>query len=387
MRFFASGFFLLALLTLNPSRGFSQVNFIDGLIISETGDSLYGKIDFQDWSRNPTSITFIQNGSVNTEVLSPEDIRSFSVGEVYYESREVVLDLAPLEVIDKRTEVLPLSLLRQVFLKSLIRGTTSLFLFKTERPHFYLEEKGQITQLVSNQYVVLSEGKYQLRKEYEYSYREQLSIFNTSCNDNETSKVEYSSASLVDFILKCHLDEKSDEITYVLKSGNVVVETGFLIGFGREFFNHGNEINEQEKLPLEKKSAGSTSFGFKLKFILPKNDQKNSVSVSVDYAQIKIGSDEEYMDFNTFNFRTWYSSKSEIESISPFYDIGISISKKISDEDNEDFEPVYKVRPGYFVGGGIDFGIFYGVLRADLRPRGGFSVDHKTFSLLFGFEF
>lgn len=386
MKLFYFGLIILGTLFLNTSKSFSQTNFIDGLIVTEIGDTLFGKIDFPERKKSPIRIAFIQRGSGDTKIFTPDDIRSFSVGEVSYESREVTIDLAPLEIIDRKTEILPLSLMKQVFLKPLIRGTTSLFLFENERVHFYLEEKGQIIQLVSNQYMILSEGKYQLKKEYEYSYREQLSAFNKSCSDNEISKVKYNSDSLVEFILKCHFGENSGNVTYALRKGKIAIKKGVMLGLGREFFNYGIEINEQETQPFEKEKAINTLLGIKLKFIFPKNEQKTSVSVSIDYTQLKFESDDYYRDFESLNFKTWYSAKSQAKLISPFYDIGISFSKKISDASNENYEPIYKVRPGYFVGAGLEIGSFYGVLRADLRPRGAYSTSNRTLSLLFGIE-
>lgn len=394
MKFFSSGFLLL-LLMLASSKLLAQTNFIEGLIVTDVGDTLYGKIDFRDWSKNPTSIDFIEEGRDVVQNLIPGNIKEFNVGINRYLSRKVSIDLTPLKV-SARTETPVTSMERTVFLKVLVLGKLSLYSYRHNRVNFYLEEEGRITELISHQAAVTRGGSLVLDTREQFLYKAQLSEINTICIEENPQTVAYKASSLMEFVLGCNYrgsESDNGDVSYVLEKKKTVISPGIIVGFGTEYFNYGRGVNEQEILESQKNTAENFTFGFKLKFIFPENMQRNSASLSLEYSKIKFEPESGYRryigyrDFESLNFKVWYSTRVYARTISPVFDMGVSISKKITDTENEDFEPVFKTRPGYFIGAGLEIGGLYSVLRFDIRPRGGFSTDQRTISLLFGYEF
>lgn len=58
----------------------SQKNFVDGYIVTKSGDTLVGEIDFRDQRKISDAISFRKAEGDQTSTFHPYDLRSFAVG-------------------------------------------------------------------------------------------------------------------------------------------------------------------------------------------------------------------------------------------------------------------------------------------------------------------
>lgn len=288
MRVLTSGFFLLTLLALNPSKGISQTNFIDGLIVTEIGDTLYGKIDFQNWHRNPANINFIQKGSNDVQNLVPGNVTFFSTDLGRYVSKKVSIDQTPLRAVS-RTESTPSSIEKRVFLKVLVRGEVSLFFYKDKRDHFYIEENNQTYELISNQYLIKRRGRFLVVRANETKYQEQLSELDANCAGANTKKVRYKVSSLTEFILKCNDEGAPGYVSYTFNKGKVKVKHGPYLGTSTTYldlkFSQGRTTERSNYTEFDVNH--SFLIGYRIKFIQPGDLEKKAFVVGFDYSKFE----------------------------------------------------------------------------------------------------
>jgi hypothetical protein len=128
-------------LTFITLAGFSNSSLFPGYYISQKGDTIHCKIEFNDWNLNPKSIK-VQVGDKKME-FAPNDIRGFGVdGYDDYISATVQTHTAPVSGKDVPTQFSDSVTTNSYFLKILNRGFYSLFdLISTERVYLFYQLK------------------------------------------------------------------------------------------------------------------------------------------------------------------------------------------------------------------------------------------------------
>jgi hypothetical protein len=60
-------------------KGIAQNSFTPGYVVSSSGDTIKGDIDYRGWDKNPRSVRFTREGSTTAETLDPLSVKVFSV--------------------------------------------------------------------------------------------------------------------------------------------------------------------------------------------------------------------------------------------------------------------------------------------------------------------
>ncbi len=347
-------FFVLLLLFINLNLK-AQTNFLPGSIILNDGEILMGEINFQNKSTSPEKVDFRSSVNESSQSFLPTDVTGFEVfDKKKYISKEVTVDTSPFRTNAAR-EIRPSSEVKTVFLQVLVKGPVSLYYYYDDRPHFFIENEGTFTELISSQYVVNINGEYRLVRTNENRYQTQLADLNNKCNQEEATKLKYNIRSLTGYLSNCNEPTETDYIftpekpdyahsIYIggaLNKLNLRVKTTYppydeLPRFGK--FESKYELNRTFLL------------GYQFKIILPSGLKKKSFSFGVDISRFNSTTEG---SFNTFrynpegisaldevsdmeleywfvNLKAWYSYAFSASSISPYFDAGISLSRMIS---------------------------------------------------------
>lgn len=133
----------------------SQENYISGYIITDTGDTVKGLIDYRRWDRNPTAINFKSTGESVQTTYVPDEIHGFGVNEEAYVSATVEVETSPVSVEELEDNSRLNIITESVFLRKLIGGgEKSLYEYINEkkRANYYI--------LVDNEFQLLAYKKY-----------------------------------------------------------------------------------------------------------------------------------------------------------------------------------------------------------------------------------
>lgn len=163
---------LLAVLVF--SRGFGQGKMLEGYIVSAKGDTTRGFVRYDGWGTSPMAVDFAKEKNGQFEKVGPDAAPGFflaPLNEHYVSKRIGILnidlsktyDLAPsFEAKDSVT----------VYLREVTSGpkaTLLEYLDLTEKPHFFLEKDGKLTELLYYPFYRLIRGKKYLIEYDEYT--------------------------------------------------------------------------------------------------------------------------------------------------------------------------------------------------------------------------
>ena len=73
---------------------FAQINFLDGYIISNKGDTIYGKIKYMTPALRSSKVIFMKSGDSEKLTYKPFQIKGYYVAETIYDSKIYDIDLS-----------------------------------------------------------------------------------------------------------------------------------------------------------------------------------------------------------------------------------------------------------------------------------------------------
>jgi hypothetical protein len=148
-------FQILFLILACSTIGIAQENFKPAYIITLTGDTVNGLIDFKDWPHNPSKIKFKKTEQGPERLYFPLDIKVFSVSNELYKGAIVDIETSPQGSVSELSHDPALNLQKDtVFLESIVEGEKSLLAYQSIRgiKNFYI--------FVDDKYELLGYKKY-----------------------------------------------------------------------------------------------------------------------------------------------------------------------------------------------------------------------------------
>lgn len=281
---------------------FSQQNFVPGFVIENSGDTIYGLIDYRNWNKNPDEIKFKLTNENEPVNFKPNDIIEFQINDDRYVSGIVDTEISP-----SGTNVLSNNpqlniVVDTIFLQSLVSGIKSLYYFKDARgkENFYYKEEDNFELLIYKKYTKKVQG-HDIFSENK-TYLGQLTIYLADCKTIQ-SKLEntfYNSKSLIK-LFQYYYECSSTKISFKKEEG-ISLEFGALAGitstslkFGGDAFtyltntNYNNSTNFSAGLFFDivlPRNHGKLSFSNELLFTNYFVQGKNEVNVDIDYYTI-----------------------------------------------------------------------------------------------------
>lgn len=281
--------FLIILSTLlfsNIYITYAQENWKDGYIITNSGDSIRGSVDYQNWDKTPRIIRFRQNNQVFN--YKPIGIKGFYVENELYISQIMPIDIVSRSKPRPQRPNEPKNAIDSVFLLQVVKGRLSLYALKDQNAesHFFVQkENNPITELTYKVFLFEKEGNAP-RVVKDNSYRFQLVEYLKDCEgiSKQVDNTDYTTNSLKKLILSYNQTCFSTELKYVKSQEKDIWKFGILAGASTtfvSFFDNSTRIFSVSTnafiANLKPPAYISPIFGVSLEVIFPRNFRRASI--------------------------------------------------------------------------------------------------------------
>ena len=292
---------------------FCQENFQRGYIITQSGDTARGYIDYRNWSKNPLSIAFKLNteDTVITARYMPHQIRKFSVAGEMYESAQVEIDISPYKVeeIDFSSEYK----MKQVnaFLLVLIEGEKSLYYLKDEfgKEHYMIMQDTVFKSLLMKKYLVIVAEKQHLLLDERYfmitneKYKSQLHEYFIDCPflQKKINDTEYKTKSLVE-LFEDYYRCVNLPVLYQKPAEKLIAGFGLLAGLSFTKLKFSGEETALTLVSDNYPLSFYPTIALYFNLILTRTLKKWSICNELLYSNYKVkGINEEYISQNQYS--------------------------------------------------------------------------------------
>ena len=267
----------LLLLTFFFSFALSaQENYLQGLVITSKGDTVRGTIDYRNWKRNPSTISFKRETDGLIFQYDPEQIKGFSVAQEYYESGRVQIEVSPERAGELSYEVEFILEEEVAFLQALVTGKKSLYYLvnKKGKDNFYIKNGDKLELLLYKQYA--RNVNYVRQVLINNKYIGQLSNYLGDCTDlqQRTNNVRYSQKELTK-LFEAYYKCKDDQPKFKKNPDRAIVQFGIMGGVVISSL----KMNTS-KLRLSKPdydNSVNVFGGLSLTILLPRNQQRFAI--------------------------------------------------------------------------------------------------------------
>ena len=207
----------------------AQAFFEAGYVVTLAGDTLRGRVDNREWVRSPEKVRFRDAEEVRT--FTPHELAAFYVAGDLYERRVVRVDETPLHA-RMPGGSLPTARTDTVFLAALVKGALSLYVYRDDRVHFYLEERGRTRELLSHEYITIEDEVRHLASNE--GYRKQVErVAAWNCPEVEVGDVSYTLPALKRFAEACNRRSAPGSVRFVRERQRGVLRHELLVGVSR----------------------------------------------------------------------------------------------------------------------------------------------------------
>lgn len=179
---------IVAFCTLVTLTSLGKENQVKGYIIQLSGDTLNGFIDYGNWDKNPSLLSFKVKENDVYQKFTPTDIAGYGVNNEIYKSATIETEISS----DKESSLTKdseVSIIKvTVFLQELLKGEKGLYYFFNQvgKNQFYIYHNGMYELLVYKRYYTAPTDKktvmqYEIKKNRRYIG--QLLNYMQDCND------------------------------------------------------------------------------------------------------------------------------------------------------------------------------------------------------------
>ncbi len=306
-KFFA--LLMLSVFILNTS--FSQDNYLAGQVITLSGDTLNGQINYHNWTINPNKIGFCSASGGKKNMYTPTEIKGFVVSDEIYQSAIVEVEISPTQTSDLGFESKLHITIDTIFLQTIIEGTKSLYYYKNNNSNenFYTKQNGIFNLLIHKVY--LEEGRGNYVKKENNKYLGQLAIYLGNCSSTQTmlKNLRYNLISLRGLFHNYYKCTSSD-IEFDKKDNKVSVNIGALAGVSLTSLEFdGSAFSTRSLVNTDFSNSFNLSLGFFFDVIAPKNLKKWSLNNELVYSSYSTSG--LYTDLKHIDNYTIYSTTFE----------------------------------------------------------------------------
>ncbi|RYU89544.1 hypothetical protein EWM62_14600 [Mucilaginibacter terrigena] len=140
----------------------AQSNFKPGYVVNTKQDTVIGFIDYREWVRNPTQVTFRKDMNQPDQKITLENSTAFGVNGIeYYYKATIQASTSSLNPSVVSNGIDTSVTTNTVFLKTLVKGKVlSLYSYNNEyKAHYYIINEITNKIIALNKYVYLNEAK------------------------------------------------------------------------------------------------------------------------------------------------------------------------------------------------------------------------------------
>jgi len=226
---------LLLIFILLPFISTAQTNYKPGYVVTLTGDTLHGFIDYKEWENSPAKINFKANLQSNeAKNFSPGNSAAFGInGFEYYEQYKLSVSLSRVDPERMSTGVDTSTTTATVFLKVVVKGkNVNLYEYNDDiKLRFYIKDRssGKPDELILRTYLdpdnstrIVTQTRYknqlqQLASKYQVSNEKLTKIIEGS---------NYTEKDIIDIVSK--INEAENRLNNIRK----IAPVRFFLGAG-----------------------------------------------------------------------------------------------------------------------------------------------------------
>jgi len=275
---------LTLLTTIICITSYAQVNFEVGYLITDSNQKINCLIKNKDWSNNPTKFEYKLSENSVTETADISLTKEFAIIDKFnYKRFNLKIDRSSNQIADLTDTKEPSFKKEQLFLKLLVKGKASLYLYKESsfRRYFYEVENSSIQQLVFKKY------KEKGRVSKNNKYKQQL-WSTLKCSDitfKNVNRITYTKSDLTSFFIKYNQCDNPNYKIAKTKSNKGEFHIAIKPGVKSSSLKIKNELSPRLNTDLGKKTG--FRLGVELEYILPFNNKKWAIFTEPTYQSFK----------------------------------------------------------------------------------------------------
>lgn len=271
---------LFALLLTLSNKSFSQINFENGYFINVSSQKTECLIKNSDWKNNPTEFEYMLFQDTIAQKASIETVAEFGINGVSkFISTAVKIDRSSDKANELGTDRKPNFQEEQLFLKVLIEGKSSLFLYEDGNVtrFFYNINGSEIKQLIYKRYLIdisIAQNNY---------FKQQI-FTDLKCQAillNHVEHLRYTKRDLERIFIKHNECTSSNFVNYDHKQKKDLFNLSLRPGFNYSNLNIHHSPSDLWDINLDNKL--SFRFGIEAEFVLPYNGNKWSIIIEPTY--------------------------------------------------------------------------------------------------------
>jgi hypothetical protein len=374
---------------------YPQIVFEKGYFINDQYDTIECLIKNIDWKNNPVEFEYKLSETAEAKKANIQFVKEFGImNSSKYIRAEVQMDRSCEDLSELSEEKSPVFREEKLFLKLLVEGQASLFLFedKSLTRFFYKITDSEIEQLV---YKMYSADKRQIS--YNNQFRQQL-FTDLICRDISQQDLEmlnYSENELVRLFVRYNKCQNSSYTNFVTKHRKDYFNLNLRPGLNLSSLSMQNSISDAEDADFGNKLCFRAAL--ETEFIMPFNKNKWAVIIEPTYqyysSEKKLDDKNAEVDYQSIEFPLgiryyFYLKENSKIFINASYVFDVSINSKIKYDNGWSYE--------ISSGGNFAFGLgykFYDRFSLELRYLTSQNLlryaywdsDYKTTSLIFGY--
>lgn len=275
---------LFTFLLLPIFASYSQIIFEKGYFINENDQQIDCLIKNIDWKNNPLNFEYKLSENASVEKASIENVKEFGIyGQARYIRATVDMDKSSDYVKDLSPERNPVFMKEQLFLRVLVEGKASLYMYNNPNltRFFYKKDNSNIQQLVYKRYVInknINENTY---------FKQQLlnDLKCASISGKDFENLKYSSSKLIDLFVKYNECTNSEFINYESKPRQDLFNLSLRPGLNSSSLSLENLKESSRGADFDNKL--NFRFGIEAEFILPFNKNKWGILLEPTYHSYK----------------------------------------------------------------------------------------------------
>jgi hypothetical protein len=378
---------------------YAQIHFEKAYFIDNNDVKTNCLIKNVDWKNNPTHFDYKLSDNSEIKSESIKNVKEFGIlNTSKYVRFNVNIDRSPDYTSNLSLNRNPEFVSEELFLKTLVEGTASLFYFEDGnlKRFFYKTDTIGIEQLIYKPYLI-GESKIGYNIDYKQQIRQALNC--ASSSEKELELMTYSTKALANYFVKYNACRNSNYLDFVKNSNKGFINLSIRPGFNFSSLNIENNIPYLSHRNADFGSKINPRLGMEVELVLPFNKNKWALvieptfqyfngsqelmyqDVEVSYKSIELPIGLRYYLFLDDNSKIYFNATMvldfDLNSIIDYTNTGEDL--EIETRNTMAFGLGYKYKNIY------SFEFRYFTIRNLLIPYISWTSEYNTYSFVFGY--
>ncbi len=263
----------------------SQISYVEGYYINNSNQKIDCLIRNVDWKNNPLEFEYKTREQAEKETLTIESVKEFGIDNVSkYIRADVNIDRSSNNLDLLSSNKNPIFKQEQLFLKVLIEGNASLFLYKDNSlsRYFYRTTNNEIDQLIFKEYKT-PENKIGTNNKFRRQLYNNLKCSAITMDDVED--VDYEKKELLNFFTKYNSCNNSEFVNFEEKVKSDLFNLNIRPGLNSSSLSISNDVTSSRNTDYDNELT--FRIGLELEFIMGFNKNKWAIIIEPTYQYFK----------------------------------------------------------------------------------------------------